>query len=239
MSSTKLTQTKISDTYGGVLHSNGEALPVSTLVDIFDGVGNKSSLKLGRACNGATVCGPLTCDSLITPSLSCTSIQIVDKLSIINIIYPVGSVYFSVNSINPSTIFTGTTWMQISQGRYIAGVGTTTGEVSNSTTTFNLSTNSGTFVHAISTASHTHGIGRFSESGDDKGFFIYEDWAAGDGSTYSMRRIDGSNNASWLSNQTGAPFGMKTSTPVANSNISYNINTRSPSFGLYVWQRLT
>ena len=64
MASTKLTQTKISDTYGGVLHSNGEPLPVSTLVNIYDGVGNKSSLKLGRACNGATVCGTFTCDIL-------------------------------------------------------------------------------------------------------------------------------------------------------------------------------
>jgi hypothetical protein len=70
MASTKLTQTKISDTYGGVLHSNGEALPVSTQADIYDGLGNKSSLKLGRACNGATVCGTFTCDILSAGNIS-------------------------------------------------------------------------------------------------------------------------------------------------------------------------
>ena len=40
---------------------------------------------------------------------------------LLNIIYPVGSIYMSLNSANPSTIFGGT-WEQISKGRTLVGV---------------------------------------------------------------------------------------------------------------------
>lgn len=40
---------------------------------------------------------------------------------ILDIIYPVGSIYMSVNSTNPSTYFGGT-WSAIAQGRTLVGV---------------------------------------------------------------------------------------------------------------------
>jgi len=42
---------------------------------------------------------------------------------IVNLIYPVGSIYMSVNSTNPKTLFGGT-WTQIAQGRTLVGVDT-------------------------------------------------------------------------------------------------------------------
>lgn len=42
----------------------------------------------------------------------------------IDLVYPVGSIYFSMNSTNPSKYFGGT-WTQISQGRCLVGVDTT------------------------------------------------------------------------------------------------------------------
>ena len=41
----------------------------------------------------------------------------------IDLVYPVGSIYFSMNSTNPSKYFGGT-WTQISQGRCLVGVDT-------------------------------------------------------------------------------------------------------------------
>jgi len=42
--------------------------------------------------------------------------------SLINLIYPVGSIYISVNSSNPSTLFGGT-WVAFGQGRTLLGMG--------------------------------------------------------------------------------------------------------------------
>lgn len=38
-----------------------------------------------------------------------------------NNIYPVGSIYLTMDNVNPGTKFTGTTWQQISQGRFLLG----------------------------------------------------------------------------------------------------------------------
>ena len=40
---------------------------------------------------------------------------------ILNLVYPVGSVYLSLSNVNPGTLFGGT-WEQISQGRTLVGV---------------------------------------------------------------------------------------------------------------------
>jgi len=70
MSNNSLSNTKINITYTSLLHANSVPLPVTSQEDIYDGAGNKSSLKLGRACNGATVCGTFTCDTLSAGNLS-------------------------------------------------------------------------------------------------------------------------------------------------------------------------
>ena len=105
MATTSLTNTNISDTYPGVLHAKGEPIPASGLQYVYDGFGNKSSLKIGQAGEGIDIDGDL-------------------GSSFINTLYPVGAVIFSADNTNPGVRFTGTTWTQRASGRFIAGVGT-------------------------------------------------------------------------------------------------------------------
>ena len=43
----------------------------------------------------------------------------------IDMIYPIGSIYISVNNVNPGTYLTGTTWVAFASGRTLVGVDTT------------------------------------------------------------------------------------------------------------------
>ena len=105
MASESLTNTNISETYVGVLHAKGEAIPATGLQDVYDGFGNKSALKIGQAGKGIDIDGSL-------------------GASFINTLYPVGAVLFSADNTNPGVRFSGTTWIQEAAGRFIAGVGT-------------------------------------------------------------------------------------------------------------------
>jgi hypothetical protein len=105
MASESLTNTNISETYVGVLHAKGEAIPATGLQDVYDGFGNKSALKIGQAGKGIDIDGSL-------------------GASFINTLYPVGAVIFSADNTNPGVRFSGTTWIQEAAGRFIAGVGT-------------------------------------------------------------------------------------------------------------------
>ena len=48
---------------------------------------------------------------------------------IVDLIYPVGSIYMSTSSTSPSVLFTGTTWARI-QGRFLLGAGSNTANTS-------------------------------------------------------------------------------------------------------------
>ena len=226
MASTKLTQTKISDTYGGVLHSKGEALPVSTLIDIYDGLGNKSSLKLGRACNGATVCGPFTCDTLTTTSKLSASTQF-DILNLLNVLHPVSSIIVTFDSVNPGTRpgWTGTTWDQVSQGRFLVGVGTGTDSVGVPKTFTVGNTTDGEYTHTLVISempNHTHSL-----AVDGEQFYITNDGNTSGPTTFGRSRAQGPSDSNDGRYCTQLPF---TGGGLPHNNIP-------PGFGLYVWQR--
>ena len=65
MASESLTNTNISETYVGVLHAKGEAIPASGLYDVYDGFGNKTSLKIGQAGQGISIDGNFAADKVI------------------------------------------------------------------------------------------------------------------------------------------------------------------------------
>ena len=59
-----------------------------------------------------------------TPEGTPVDIQGLDMSTVINTIYPVGSIYMSVSNTNPSTLFAGTTWTQL-KDRFLLGAGDT------------------------------------------------------------------------------------------------------------------
>ncbi len=70
----------------------------------------------------------------------------------INSIYPIGSIYITVNAANPSTLFPGTTWSAFAQGRTLIGVGTNSYGVSYPS----VNALYGAEKHAHAGPSHTH-----------------------------------------------------------------------------------
>lgn len=111
-----LTDLYIDDAYVSLLHSNSTELPASGQADMYDGAGNKSALKLGRSCNGATVCGNITCDSLLVNEPASVMAFMLDT------IYPINSIYLTVVNVNPGTHLGGT-WIQTAAGKMLAGAG--------------------------------------------------------------------------------------------------------------------
>jgi hypothetical protein len=114
-----LTDTNISTTYAGVLHAQGEPIPATGLKVVYDGVGNKSSLSVGREGEGIRVTGTIIADSIAVGSggLDTSSVQ-----AIVDLIYPVGAIVITIASTPPE--YSGTLWQPIAQGKFIAGVGT-------------------------------------------------------------------------------------------------------------------
>lgn len=194
MASQSLTNTNISETYVGVLHAEGQALPASGKADIYDGFGNKSALSVGRDGEGIEVSGDLG------PNFAA---------AIADVIYPVGSVFFSTDNTNPSTRMTGTTWEQVAEGKFIAGVGTGTDKNSEiHTVTAEDTDTTGEYSHALTVSelpAHSHGL-------------------LGGG-------FDGSQGAEPGSKRT-RDLGE---TDTEGGNQSHN--NIPPAFGLYVWKR--
>lgn len=153
-----LTNTDISNTYVGVLHAEGQEIPASGQHAVYDGRGNKSSLSVGRENNGITVSGTITSDSISTSSLGANA-----KSAIVNLIYPVGAIYMSINSTSPGTLFGGT-WVSVAEGKFVVGVGVGTDNVDTLTTVAGDDVGhagAGTYKHQLTIAempSHTHDI---------------------------------------------------------------------------------
>lgn len=66
---------------------------------------------------------------------------------IVNVIYPIGSIYMSMNSTSPSILFGGK-WERISQGRTLIGEGIWT-DSNNETKTFSNGTTGGEYSHTL------------------------------------------------------------------------------------------
>lgn len=92
--------------------------------------------------------------------------------SIIDIIYPVGSIYMSVNSVDPSTFLTGTTWEQIEDTFLLAAgstyaAGTTGGEATHKLTQAELPVISGSITSRCYVGiGATSGVFRYTYSGN-------------------------------------------------------------------------
>ena len=226
MASNALTNTKIKETYVGVLHSKGAVLPSSGQEDIYDGGGNKSSIKIGRACNGVTICGPL----------SCSSLAIGNPIVLIDLIYPVNSIILSENNSNPGIRFVGTTWQRVSQGRFLAGVGEgDDGETTRSFDAGNIGV--GKYSHTLTTnqmPEHSHegytmtkGAGGADLTDTWPSLFDFFEVLVHQNSAHTSYNISPGEEGG---NLDGAVFTEDTGGGQSHNNIP-------PGFAVYVWKR--
>lgn len=97
-------------------------------------------------------------DLLTTDLLNSTQF----KTTLLNLIYPVGSVIYTTTSSIPDNLRNlGGTWIQIAQGRVIVGVGSGT-DSNNTSKSFSARNNTGEYSHKLTTneiAKHGHGSG--------------------------------------------------------------------------------
>mgnify|MGYP003624460931 CR=1 FL=1 len=198
MASKSLTNTNISNTYVGVLHAKGAPLPATGSEYIYDGFGNRSGLRLGR--DEIDISGTLGADFATAAAKA---------------LFPVGSVMFSVDDVNPTQRFAGTTWVRVAEGRFIAAVGTGSDASSTSGTITAGADTVGEYKHTLTEAelpSHDHDLPISNNNGLDGD-------SLGQGASYNGARV--------------ALEDLKSET--AGSNTPHN--NIPPAFGLYAWHR--
>jgi microcystin-dependent protein len=186
------------------------------------------------------VASPLYIDNN-TLKISLSSGNILDSSSVVDLIYPINCIFLTFANVNPSTYFVGTTWSQVSQGRFIAGIGT--GSDSNSISkTLSAGNNTGEYQHTLTTAeipSHTHEGYNVSdgEGGVDKSAtVVWNNYIVGNDHLYHE-------NAGHTKKLITSPVDRKRrldGQPVLeNIGGGQAHNNTPPSFGLYVWKRLS
>jgi hypothetical protein len=211
----------IDETFGGVLHTASRAVSSSEIAKIYDGYGNETPISISKtAVKLGTVSYALSAASDGTALIYEKGIATFKKL--IDSVYPIGSVYLSVDDSNPSSIFGGV-WNQISRGRFLVGVGT--GVDTNATgKTFKVGNNDGEYSHTQTVdelATHDHQIFiTQSSQGDDN---------AGPG-----------NGNIGTSFRTIRPVNLIAPGMTAiDKGGSQPFNVTPPSFGVYMWQRIS
>ena len=152
---------------------------------------------------------------------------------IIDLIYPVGSIYMTVNrDINPGTILPNTTWQPIGQGRTLIGAGTGK-DSANVSKTFESGANGGWYNavavshnHSASTGSsggHSHGSG---ESGYS---FLTSTVNVAINGTKRTFPSSGSDNHFVYSNSAGSIKQKSSTSSVGGHTHSVNVNSNGVS----------
>lgn len=224
----------IDDTFKGILHVGGVPLPASGLINVFDGNGNQSSLNLGRDGSGLSVSGTLSASGILT-SGNVTYPTSSTGVNLLDLIYPVGSVYFSTVFYQDFNIFGGT-WVQTAQGRFIAGVGEGTDKNSVKKTYVPGNDTSGEYAHSLTSGegpTHDHsGVGAVYGAGEEgipRSFL----------NKLSGKQILVHENAGHTSSILPANRGLNLDSEllIDSSGSGTAHNNTPPAFGLYVYTR--
>lgn len=154
-----------------------------------------------------------------------------------NSIYPVGSIYMSTSSTNPGTLFTGTTWSQITD-RFLVAMGTTyktaggTGGASSVTlATGNLPSHrhSVSITSGNQSAGHTHSIpalsGTAASAGSHNHLVTSKTTSYGSGSQSGWRCLSWTGtNADWTQNVYSGDSGAHTHSVTTTASTSGGIS---------------
>lgn len=218
----------ISDTYYGILHTANVSLSTVNYTPVYDGYGNQSPVQVGA--NGLKIGSmevPLSAGS-VGQFLGTDGTNLIFKN-----IFPVNSIYFTATDTNPST-FLGGVWVQVGQGKFIAGVGQGTDANSNTYTFTAGNNNLGEYSHTLTTSempTHTHDpvLEWASGSDDNAGYTGYL------GSSPRALGYSGKNLANLINPFTGV---FQPSMTVTSTGGGSSHNNIPPYMGLYVWQRI-
>lgn len=158
--------------------------------------------------------------------------------TLINALWPVGSVYLSTSSTNPGTTFGFGTWSAIGQGRVLMGVGTGTDINSNTlaVTQGSGGDSTGEYKHTLSAvesgvAAHNHGITdpshshQIQQNGNQAN-------SGGGGNIFGLLQNSGTPITNTQTATTGISVNNATATAAANAH-----NTTMPYYGVYAWRR--
>lgn len=155
-----------------------------------------------------------------------------NKKILADVLYPVGSVYLSVNSTSPATLFGGS-WTQIS-GRFLYC--TTTSKTTGGASSIDIS-------HSHTVNSHSHGAGTLeacigSPSGNAGGIGFYKS-NQNDTKipTYEVQGSSWKTGTLVASHNTLVVGSTGTSTPSTNSKLSSSQSIMPPYFTVYAWYR--
>jgi hypothetical protein len=219
----------ISDTYKSLLHTlDDNGVPTTGLDDIYDGGGNQTALSLGAKDKGAVVSGSFTAGNVTYPTSS-------DAKALIDVLFPVGSVYFTAVNQNTAT-FMGGSWSIIADGRFIAGVGTGTDSTGNQNT-INAGNNQGNYQKSLDASNlpaHYHYVANADIIPATTSNDLTESKSVAVGAAVSL------DQAYYLKGTTTQPTLGRTSTvgnTAATDGLGSPVSLTPPSFGLYIWKR--
>ena len=166
------------------------------------------------------------------------------QTTIINKIYPVGSIYISYNNTNPGTLFGGT-WENYGNGRVLKGINSGTAGTTGGSSTVTLSmsnipahthtydkANANTDPHTLTIdemPSHSHQIG-YSGTGTNPGYAGYKLTSPAEGTTGVG--ITGGDQG-----HTHPISTTSTNTGSAGSSTPTAINVQDPYITVYMWRR--
>lgn len=138
-------------------------------------------------------------------------------LSVVDLIYPVGSIYMSVNSADPGTLFGGT-WQQI-KDRFLLSAGDT----------YAAGSTGGSAKATLPSHTHTVGSGGYQLWGAKSGQSSTEpgNQISGDAKYYAAAKGGSASNYKWLNS-----VDSKGASDVSQANMP-------PYLAVYVWQRLS
>ena len=174
--------------------------------------------------NNNISCVDIDCDNVTTEQISCGQITI-DGKTILDFIYPVGSIYISVNSVSPSNLLGGT-WERI-QDRFLLASGDT----------YKAGETGGEATHKLTIdemPSHTH----TQQSCTDPGDHTHDISIWYDGSSGSAKTVEGWSVKAHEQYHTTSGAGGHTHTITLNNtggNVAHN--NMPPYLAVYMWKR--
>lgn len=179
-------------------------------------------------------------------SLSCAKSSALDKQAIVDMIYPVGSIYISVNSTSPATLFGGT-WERI-KDRFLlsAGDAYSAGATGGAATVKLTAAQSGVPVHSHDLNSHKHSLGDHKHSVPKAQAYVQGSSGVGrkrvaSGSAYYTIASSNANDMVYgtetnaASGSTGASSGSTANNTAAAASQAHN--NMPPYLAVYMWKR--